>query len=212
MSRQAQPLVADRNTMVALGDAFIQSITLDDREPAKVRGRVQTTVSFAAHEMERRLAMAGMSHDGVSAILAKATAAADRLVSACESPIEREMCGALVMANYEGFLTAPPAVHLPKADRRVPQGDVVIIPQFAILKYRLDFAVIAMFDGRQKITALECDGAEYHKDGVRDWNKDQYLRSAGMEVVRATGREIRADPDAVARRVSTLLTAWRMAL
>lgn len=208
VSTRHREIIADRNYMTiiadALGSAFEENAALKD-----VTGKFRTAQSFASYEMMSRWAQEGVSNDAIITMLDRAATAAIRLAMACDSPIEREMCAPLLMANYQGYATCPPAVHLPKEEERLPKGDVIIIPQMAILKYRLDFGIIGLHEDQSVIVGLECDGAEFHTDKQKDWKKTKYLESAGIRLVRVTGADIKADPVAVARKVAVILSDWK---
>lgn len=196
--------------MITVYDAFAKGVQrVEDTALADTLGRFSTSMSFAMAGMSRRSIISGMSKESIDAISLRAAQYTSRLIAACESPIEREMAAPLVMANYEGFQSCPAIVHLPKAEERFPAGDLIIIPQMAVLKFRLDFGIIGIHEREHLIVALECDGAEFHQDKMKDWKKTKYLESAGIRVVRASGEEISADPMAVAQKVAAVLIEWK---
>ncbi len=69
----------------------------------------------------------------------------------------------------------------------------------------LDLAV--EMNGRK--VDIEVDGAAYHRDTRSDAIRDLELREAGWDVLRFSAREVRADPDACARRVIEFLDPSR---
>lgn len=129
----------------------------------------------------------------------------------CESPIERAMLAALLTAQWTGFGTIPPRVHASMdKEEMLPAGDIVIVPQLAFLRYRLDFGVVLRLDDRPpQIVAVECDGADFHNDARRENLRVNYLKSWGVPVFKFTGREIHADPFAAAEKVSGGVGSWR---
>lgn len=132
----------------------------------------------------------------------------------CESPIERSMLAALLTAQWTGFDTIPPRVHsaLDK-EEMMPAGDVLIVPQMAFMRYRLDFGVVLRLDGMPpQIVAVECDGADFHNDQRREVLRVNYLKSWGIPVFKFTGREIHSDPFEAARKVTFGICQWRDAL
>jgi very-short-patch-repair endonuclease len=107
---------------------------------------------------------------------------------ACESPIEKAMCTALHYARW----------------RRVP---VEICGQVPLGKYRLDFLVKS---GKHQIN-VECDGAEFHHHNVTmaqyqaDRERDRFVESQGIEVLRFTGTEIWVSAQQCADTVALLM-------
>lgn len=64
------------------------------------------------------------------------------------------------------------------------KGQVVLYPQYPVLNYHVDFG-----NPLFKI-ALEIDGEQYHKDKLKDQERDNHLKNAGWAVFRVTGREM----------------------
>lgn len=128
----------------------------------------------------------------------------------CESPIERVMLPALAFACYaEKFASFPAEVHSPKNGSPPPLGDLVVIPQFAFIRYRLDFGVIGSFGGRYIIAAVECDGEEFHSDADKDHRRDAYLKAFGITVFHFSGSDIVKDPCLCASQVAQFVASWR---
>lgn len=114
--------------------------------------------------------------DGVQAFLRRLAIRA-RLTLVCESPIEIDLGAALIDLAGEQF---------------------TFEPQFKLARYRYDF--VAKYRDRP-ICLIECDGADFHSTPeqlVNDAAKDQAALDAGLQIARATGREIYASPDRVA--------------
>lgn len=132
----------------------------------------------------------------------------------CESPIERSMLAALLTAQWTGFETIPPKVHaaLDKSEM-LPNADVVIVPQLAFLRYRLDFGMVFRVSGLPpQIIAVECDGAEFHTEYERETQRVNYLKSWGIPVFKFTGSEIYSDVFAAAGKVAFGVSQWRAGL
>lgn len=129
----------------------------------------------------------------------------------CESPIERSMLGALITAPWNGFTAIPPLVHsaLDK-EEMLPAGDLVIVPQMAFLRYRLDFGLVIRTPMRPvQIVAVECDGADFHNDYRKEKLRVNYLKTWGVPVFKFTGKEIHADALEAAAKVAFGVCQWR---
>ena len=147
-----------------------------------------------------------------TSLVEKAQQRVGQILQFCESPIERLMLPALVFADYgASFASFPAQIHIPSTDDP-PRGDLVIIPQFAFVKYRFDFGVLADIDGHWRITAVECDGEEYHQDAVKDRRRDAYLKAFGITTFRFKGTDIQADPLPLAAQVAAHVQTWRASL
>jgi hypothetical protein len=128
----------------------------------------------------------------------------------CESPIERNLLAALITGCWAFSRSALPIVHdVRNPDEGMPNGDVVIIPQLNIGRYRLDIAVVIERAGYRRIVGLECDGAEFHKDRERDFNRDEWLRGLGVTTIHFTGSELFKAPIATADEIIRRITDWR---
>lgn len=129
----------------------------------------------------------------------------------CESPIERSMLAALLTAQWSGFEAIPPLVHSARdKDEMLPVGDIVIVPQMAFLRYRLDFGLVIRIPGMMaQIVAVECDGADFHNDYKRENDRISYLKSWNIPVFKFTGKEIHDDAIAVAHKVAFGVCQWR---
>lgn len=128
----------------------------------------------------------------------------------CESPIERAMLAALITGEWSGFGTIPPRVHnaLDKTEM-LPEGDVVIVPQMAFLRYRLDFGVVLEIKGRKQVVAIECDGADFHTDYEREVSRVNYLKGWGIPVFKFRGAELHDDALQSAHRAIVSICMWR---
>lgn len=175
-------------------------------------GEAMMWAERAEDRFRRRLRSLGVNDLQVSKAVETAYHRALQASRLCESPIERMLTGPLVMADYDGFLTAPAAVMNPKTDAAKPRGDVVIIPQFPFIRYRADFAIIGELNGMMKIVIVECDGDDFHKDKSADRARDALFNSFGISVVRASGKEIMDNAVSVAERAAGCLIEWRSML
>lgn len=122
--------------------------------------------------------------------IADAFALLTNLCAIIKSPIERYMlCG---------FFEAGRKYNTPieLAGRPFVEGagvPVVLELQKPIGVYFADFALT---DAVRLV--VECDGAEFHTDKVRDVRRDDVLRANGWRVMRFTGERIYKDPAACA--------------
>ena len=130
----------------------------------------------------------------------------------CESPIERAMAAALVVA---GGQLAERAFFADDRGRTMFLGLPVkdhasydwfsIQPQVKLGEYRVDFLVtyshVALpaegrpgYDPVSQQAVIECDGHDFHErtkeQARRDKQRDRFLQSMGMPVFRFTGSEI----------------------
>lgn len=121
--------------------------------------------------------------------------------SECESPIEKQLMPWLLCQDY-GVFGGHARLHIPKSDDMPPDAPVLLVPQFAFVRYRSDFGIVGRHKGVSLTVAVECDGKDYHKDRERDAKRDAYFAAWGIKTVRATGAEIYHDPRSVARRVA----------
>lgn len=172
-------------------------------------GNVHTIFDGGWKRMWNRLASMGVSYD---AALKHRQAHWDDIVEnlkSCESPIERAILTALMVADYPGSHVIPMVVHNPKTDAAFPTSECVLVPQFAFAKYRMDFGLIVRLEDRQLIIDIECDGEQFHQNKASDYARDAYLRSWGIEVFRFSGSEIFQNPLACADKVISRIIEWR---
>ena len=118
----------------------------------------------------------------------------------CESPIERNMLAALLTADWPVCRSLFPAIHNAKDyNEAFPRNEVVIVPQMAILRYRMDLGlVVGRMDRRPLIVGVECDGKAFHQDGGKDRERDSYFSALGIRVFRVTGSVLNFQPIAIA--------------
>lgn len=87
--------------------------------------------------------------------------------------------------------------------------ELIITPQKKIGKYTVDFLVTADFsdDG----VVIECDGHDFHEktkeQAKHDKERDRYLTSLGLKILRYTGSEIYNDFVGIEKQLITLLDA-----
>jgi hypothetical protein len=136
------------------------------------------------------LARIGIAQDRAAELIARAEAQYLRHVSLCESPIEQMMLAAMAFMVIDAAQCFPPAIHDVMSGDPWPASPVVIVPQFVIARFRLDFLVSIETDGRPFQIAVECDGKEHHtsrKDIAKDEARDAYLKRLGIQTWRLTG-------------------------
>lgn len=87
------------------------------------------------------------------------------------------------------------------ADLWWPRGGVLVLaPQVACGRYRIDFGGIARGAISKTRVAIECDRHDFHEktkaQAAHDKARDRALTAEGIRVVRFTGSEIWRAPDA----------------
>lgn len=79
----------------------------------------------------------------------------------------------------------------------MPNDTIVIKPQAAFDRYRVDFLISYHFFGSTLELIVECDGHEFHErtkaQAARDRRRDRDLQRLGIKVFRFTGSELRRD-------------------
>lgn len=133
----------------------------------------------------------------------------DRAEQLCDSPIERNLLAALVTGCWAFNPAVIPTVLNVKGDQRVPKNDVTIVPQLTIGRYRLDFGLVITKGGQKHIIGIECDGADFHQDKVKDFDRDQYLAAFGVPVLRFQGSSLHRAPITMADAIIDAITVWR---
>src|SRR5688500_15331549 len=152
---------AEKLTFQSLGDAFLKSAGARGIE--RSAGGEQLIRDISVKQALERAKGLGLTNEDAKVRVAKASEHIKKSLMACESPIERRLLPALVFADYGAqFLTFPAELHIAKEDRDAPDGDLVVIPQFAFIRYRLDFAIVARAAETTAIFAVECDGEAFH--------------------------------------------------
>jgi very-short-patch-repair endonuclease len=88
-------------------------------------------------------------------------------------------------------------------------ADVWLQPQYPLLQYRYDFAILAKGQPRPLIL-IECDGKEFHstdEQQANDRRKDEAALKARVQLVRFSGSEINSDIDRCIRRTLRSMAA-----
>lgn len=174
-------------------------------------GKGGTTLDFGMYRVRSQASHMGMSDEGVEYVERRTREQFERAVPLLESPIERSMLAALLTGRWLGCETIPPIVHNAATGvlETLPAGDVVIVPQLAFVKFRLDFGIVVEKDGRRQIIDVECDGADFHKDASKDRFRTAYLQSWNIPTFRFKGSEIHEDAIKAADEVIAAICMWR---
>jgi very-short-patch-repair endonuclease len=165
------------------------------------------STDIAIEHASERASRLGLGPAAFASAIERGKGTIEKGAALCESPIEKHVLPWLVFENYDALLTFPALVHDVKADRLPPRTAVMIVPQLAFVRFRVDFALVGRWKGKTKIVAVECDGAGYH-GAARDRARDEYLAAWGIETVRAMGSEIKHDPRCLTSRAARLLVDW----
>ena len=185
-----------------LGDALKAALVADKDDIGQAAAPVLFQAELAADQLERRAASMGMSPQMVERCVRRGFQMVSVAEEWCESPIEKRLLPWLVFADFgDRFLSIPAGVHSPKHQNMMPDDDVLIIPQFAFARYRMDFAILTRIGGKTRIVCVECDGDGYHIEG-QDGQRDEYLRAYGIPTIRMTGKEITASAGGAIARVA----------
>ncbi len=200
-----------------VGDAA-QSILTDlasrtNREALKFHpGKGVTNLGLGMYRLQAYAAALGVSAQGIEALEETAVAQFSKGTMLCESPIERSMLAGLITGNWTGFESIPPLVHDGRSSstEMLPEADIVIVPQMAFLRFRLDFGVVAMREGGRRIVAVECDGAAYHRDADLERYRVNYLKSWGIPVFKFSGKLLHEDAIEAADVVINAICRWRI--
>jgi very-short-patch-repair endonuclease len=189
----------------SLGDAVTAAITrIGGADPDSIEnasGRLALNIEMAARKATRH---ASGKHYGILTI--------QEAAKLCDSPIERSLLPWLVYANYgDAFEAFPVPVYDFKGDVFPALCDIFIVPQFAFVKYRADFGIVAKHKKQTLITVVECDGDSYHT-ARRDTIRDGVFASFGVRTFRANGSEIRLHADAFAQKIGQYINDWALQL
>lgn len=173
----------------------------------KTLGRSVSTLAYGSHvhkdvvsllaelkwRAEADLSRLGIEGEQAANLIGRAEARVLATCHICESPIEQMMLAALGFMALDKLDCFPPTIHDVMSKEAWPTSPVVIIPQFVIARYRLDFLVVVESQPKPALIAVECDGKNFHtKDHhvTRDVTRDTYLEHLGIVTLRLTGREI----------------------
>jgi very-short-patch-repair endonuclease len=126
------------------------------------------------------------------------------LCASCDSIIEKDMAQALI-DNADLCATGAPTIVTQNETIEGP-GDLVIVSQHGLGRFRADFALI-MAGGRKVV--IECDGIEWHdrtnQQFISERQRERDILILGWPVMRFTGAELMRDPDACAADVAAYL-------
>lgn len=160
-------------------------------------------MGIVRHRAARELAALGITGESAAILLDKAKADVMAHADLCESPIEQIMLVALTHMVVPETDCFPPALHRSRGQEPWPKRPVVICPQFAIARFRVDFMVRLP----SRWIAVECDGVEHHasvEGRVRDAARDDYLEAMQIATLRYTGRWIHRNSEKVADEIAAL--------
>ena len=91
------------------------------------------------------------------------------------------------------------------SEKKTISEKMVIIPQFKIGKFRVDFLICDHRWGMDYWFVVECDGHEFHEktkpQAAKDKERDRRIQSDGYPILRFTGSEIWNDPYSVAEEI-----------
>lgn len=195
-----------------IGDALAAAMSGTNLPLSEKRGRAWTVFHLTLDQLRRRAARLDLSPAEIANIEKTAEDEFNKGASLCESPIERMVLAALVNADWHSFLTIPPRVHNSKTDPSLPEGDIVIVPQMAFLRYRIDFGLVVDIAGHRRIIGIECDGADYHRDAVRERSRDFYLSSWDIPLFHLTGADINKNAALLVDEINAHIEEWRRSL
>ena len=135
------------------------------------------------------------------------------IIQRCESPIEALLTSALYTHNKIGlenfhFMTMAKEVAKPYFYEAA-----FVYFQMPIGTYRADLLIVdaslPLELGEPRLMIVECDGHDYHErtkeQARKDKQRDRYFQGRGYKVLRFTGSEIWADPDACASEIADQL-------
>lgn len=123
----------------------------------------------------------------------------------CDSPIEKDLAAALLdCRDLHGGESV--SVHTPDTSI-AGDSDVMICPQYAIGRFRVDFAIMRS-TGRRLV--VECDGIEFHDrtnmQFIAERQRERDILIAGWPTMRFAGAEIARDPDTCAKQIAAYLS------
>ena len=144
--------------------------------------------------------------------------------SCTESPIEDELATRLAeVATHPRYRDVALFVPVQRMTERACQADAraranardggfaFIYPQVKVANYRCDFLAVQLLSPRRVgSVAIECDGRYWHggpKAQQRDRERDKFLQSRGIRVLRFSSKEILEDGDENARFILDVLCA-----
>lgn len=144
----------------------------------------------------------------------------DLVKERCESPIEEMLLAAMYAQHTLGLVD----MHFVGSDsvpEKAPFDEAIfILQQVKVGPYRVDILIhdaSCPFEiAHPRYMIVECDGHDFHErtkeQARRDKKRDRFFQSKGYKVLRFTGSEIWADPEACADEVLEQLQSndsWR---
>jgi hypothetical protein len=189
----------------------VATIGATDKEVLRTHpGKGLTNLELGLPRILDHAANRGVGKEGRELIEAKVRQEFTKGAEMCESPIERNMLAALLTAAWVGLDVFPPLVHDHRKQNHelLPAVPVVIIPQLAFVRYRLDFGIAIIKDRRLQLVAIECDGAAYHRDFDIENERVGYMRSWDIPVFKAKGTDLYEDAIREADRVVHGICEW----
>lgn len=173
-------------------------------------GKGASNLSFGMGRLIGRAQDLGHNVAAQSAIAEAARAQFAKGAALCESPIERNMLAALLTGDWGEFGALPPIVHncARGSGEFMPVAPVVIVPQLPFVRYRLDFGIVVVKDHQMQIVCVECDGAAFHQDAIKENDRTAYLNSWDVPVFKVKGSDLYADAVNEADRVINGIVGW----
>ncbi len=158
-------------------------------------GKGHTVLDLGMSRLRTYAADLGMITPSIALVESRAKERFAEAEALLDSPIERSMLAGLLTGRWSGFSTIPPIIHnaAKGSVEHFPQGEIVIVPQMAFLKYRLDMGIVISEGMHKRIFAVECDGAAFHGNPTADLVRDGYLASWGIQTFRFSGARINQD-------------------
>lgn len=119
----------------------------------------------------------------------------DRASLSCESPIELTLLPWLLTRHYRPFQFNP-LVLLPGEGNRLEYGQIALVPQMPLGRFRADFVLVGKGRDFFRFFVIECDGADYH-NAEKDAERDRIIKNENKRVkyiVRLRGGAIMFNP------------------
>lgn len=191
-----------------IGDA-VQLVTSGPSASIRdLQGNAAEVFQSGLNGLTARAAAIACSPEQIARSIAVAGEQYEKGQAHCESPIERMMLAAMIVAKWPDFLSIPPIVHDPRKDKALPDGDLVIVPQMSFGRTRLDFGLVIEWHGARHLIDIECDGIDYH-DRRRDLGREIYLASWGVPTFRLYGTDIYRNAHAEMEPIIWRVCEWR---
>ena len=193
----------ERMSKQLAGDDIVE----DDPRFRSTPNREQMNLDIAILQYAKRLGVGPMGQEHNHVLCGFARSAYLRAKTVAESPIELDLLPWIITADWSPANTTPVPVALPTESLPPFETDILLVPQFVVGSFRLDFAICVRRNGELLIVAIECDGRDFH-DAAKDRRRDWLLKAAGIETVRGSGKEIRENPQQVVDRARRIVAEW----